>query len=196
MLQYTANQIYTYHDYEQWPEDERYELIEGVPYAMASPRRIHQEIVLGVGAQLFQQLSGKPCQPFIAPFDVLLPLGDEADEDVRDVVQPDVLVVCDENKLNDKRCRGAPDWVIEVLSPSTSLKDMHVKRKSYELHGVREYWVIHPTDRWVMVYVLDGQGKYGHPEMFMMQEPIASRVLPELQVAWGFLPAKLGADPE
>lgn len=185
-LQQTSNQTYTYRDYQQWPEEERYELIDGVPYAMASPSRTHQQVVLGISAQLFQQLAGSPCQPLIAPFDVLLPLGDEADEDVKNVVQPDVLVVCDENKLNDKRCRGAPDWVVEVLSPSTSLKDMHVKRQWYEKHGVREYWVVHPTERWVMVYMLDQQGQYGHPEMFTMEEPLASRVLPDIAVDWAF----------
>ncbi len=92
-LQPSSSRTYTYRDYQQWPEDQRYELIDGAPYAMASPGRLHQQVVLGVSAQLFQQLAGTACQVLIAPFDVLLPEDDEADEDVKNVVQPDVVVV-------------------------------------------------------------------------------------------------------
>ncbi len=157
-----AKQKVTYADYCQWPDDERWELIDGVAYAMAAPSRKHQEFVVELSRQIGNFLVGNPCRVYVAPFDVRLPESGEVDDLVGTVVQPDVLVVCDSDKLDDKGCRGAPDWVIEVLSPSTALHDMDAKRWLYERHGVKEYWVIHPVDRWVMIYVL---GEHGHPRM-------------------------------
>ena len=154
-------QKYTYADYAQWPEDERWELIEGVAYAMTGPLRIHQEIVSELGRQIGNYLQGKPCKIYVAPFDVRLPRQDEADANVETVVQPDLSIICDISKLDKLGCRGAPDWIVEVLSPSTTLKDMNTKRSLYEQHGVQEYWIIHPEDRWLMVYTLDAQGRYG-----------------------------------
>jgi Uma2 family endonuclease len=96
-------------------------------------------------------------------------------------------VVCDKSKLDDRGCRGAPDWIIEVLSPSTTLRDMETKRKLYEQHGVREYWIIHPTDRWVMVYTLDAQERYGSPDVHGMDEPTVALLFPDLGVDWAFM---------
>ena len=151
---------FTYADYLKWPEDERWELIDGVAYAMAAPGRLHQETVLELGAQILQQLRGTSCKPYIAPFDVRLAQANETDDRIETVVQPDLAVICDKRKLDDKGCRGAPDWIIEVLSPSTAVKDMDHKRRLYEHYGVKEYWIVHPVDHWVMVYNLQEQGHY------------------------------------
>ncbi|TAN53964.1 MAG: Uma2 family endonuclease [Methylococcaceae bacterium] len=180
-------QKYTYGDYSRWPEDERWELIEGIPHAMTAPLRIHQEIVLKVGVQIERYLQGWPCKVYLAPFDVRLPRRHEADEEVETVVEPDIVVVCDKSKLDKKGCRGAPDWVIEVLSPATTFRDMNVKRGLYEAHGVREYWIVHPEDRWAMVYTPNKEGRYDQPAIFNMDEPSPVAIFPDLAIDWSFM---------
>jgi Uma2 family endonuclease len=180
-------QKYTYADYTQWPEDERWELIDGVAYAMNAPLRIHQKVVSELGRQIGNYLQGKPCEVYVSPFDIRLPRKDEADAKVETVVQPDLSVICDQSKLDKLGCRGAPDWIVEVLSPSTTLKDMNTKRSLYEQHGVQEYWIIHPEDRWLMVYALDAQGRYGKPGVFGMDEPTALQLFPDLSIDWSFM---------
>jgi len=136
---------FTYADYCTWPEEERWELIDGEAYAMApAPARVHQDVVVAIAARIYGALGGTACRVYIAPFDVRLPDRDEADEVVTTVVQLDIAVICDPAKLDDKGCRGAPDWIIEVLSPATAAKDQIQKRALYERHGVREYWLVHP----------------------------------------------------
>lgn len=182
-------QKYTYADYAQWPEDERWELIDGVAYAMTGPLRIHQKIVSELGRQIGNHLQGKTCEVYVAPFDIRLPRKDEADAQVDTVVQPDLSIICDRSKLDKLGCRGAPDWIVEVLSPSTALKDMNAKRSLYEQHGVQEYWIIHPEDRWLMVYTLDAQGQYGKPSVFGMGEPTAVQRFLGLNIDWSFMDA-------
>jgi len=178
---------FIYADYAQWPEDERWELIDGVAYAMAAPQRMHQKVVVQVSAQITQYLSGKPCEPYIAPFDVRLPQRNEMDDQVDTVVQPDILVVCDKSKLDDKGCRGAPDWVIEVLSPSTAFKDMDTKRELYQRHRIKEYWIVHPIDQWIMAYTLDEHGEYGKGKVFNMLQSTPVGLFPELLLDWAFM---------
>jgi len=180
-------QKYTYADYAQWPEDERWELIDGVAYAMTGPLRIHQKIVSELGRQIGNYLQDKPCEVYVAPFDIRLPRKDEADAKVETVVQPDLSIICDQSKLDKLGCRGAPDWLVEVLSPSTTLKDMNTKRGLYEQHGVQEYWIIHPEERWLMVYTLDAQGRYGKPDVFGMDEPTVVQLFPGLSIDWSFM---------
>ena len=109
---------HSYRDYRGWPEDQRCELIDGLAYAMApAPSRRHQRLVLELAREIADALEGGGCEVNIAPFDVRLPEADEADDDIATVVQPDISVVSDPSKLDDKGCRGAPDWLIEVLSP-------------------------------------------------------------------------------
>jgi len=174
---------YTYADYASWPEDTRYELIDGVAYAMAGPNRRHQEIVGNLFLQLANALEGHPCRVYVAPFDVRLPKADEEDEAVDTVVQPDLSVFCDRSRLDDKGARGAPDWIIEVLSPATAGHDQILKRRAYERSGVREYWLVHPTDRIVIIYWLT-DGAYGRPDVFELVGSAVSRVLPELAIDW------------
>ncbi|ENO89398.1 Uma2 family endonuclease [Thauera linaloolentis] len=175
---------YTYADYLDWPDDARYELIDGVAYAMApAPLRVHQEILLEVARQTSNALDGKPCRPFIAPFDVRLPRGNEVDADIDTVVQPDLVVVCDRAKLDERGCRGVPDWVVEVLSPSTAGHDLIIKRRLYERAGVREYWLVHPVDRVVTVYRLQ-DGAFGAPDIYELKDTLAVGILPEVVIDW------------
>ncbi|MCL2399377.1 MAG: Uma2 family endonuclease, partial [Defluviitaleaceae bacterium] len=137
---------YTYADYETWDDDFRCELIDGVIYDMASPSRAHQEVSAALLTELHIFLRGKKCKVFHAPFDVRLNAATKDDI----VVQPDILVICDEKKIeNGKHCIGAPDFVVEILSPSTSRKDKIIKSRRYFDAGVKEYWLIDPEDRTV-----------------------------------------------
>lgn len=178
---------FTYDNYCQWPDDERWELIDGIAYAMTAPQRLHQEIAFNLSGQLYVHFQGKTCKPYFSPFDVRLPKSNEADDQVDTVVQPDLLVVCDTSKLDDKGCRGAPDWIIEVLSPSTALKDMDIKRRLYEAHGVKEYWLIHPSERWIMVYLLNDQEQFGQSNMYSMEQALSPSLFPDLQIDWSFM---------
>lgn len=176
---------YTYRDYCTWPAEERWELIEGKAYGMTpAPSRLHQDVTGRLYAQILGLLGNHPCEIYIAPFDVRLPQGDEADELTDTVVQPDLAVICDHRKLDAKGCRGAPDWIIEVLSPATAAKDHIEKRALYERHGVKEYWLVHPADRVVMIYRL-AQAAYGKPEIRAMAGATPLAVQPDLALDWG-----------
>jgi Uma2 family endonuclease len=190
-----ANTRYTYADYLTWPEDVRYELIDGIAYPISpapdgvahamspAPLRVHQELLGAIYREAANALDGKPCRPFIAPFDVRLPHANEADGEVDTVVQPDLVVVCDRRKLDERGCRGAPDWVVEVLSPSTAGHDLILKRRLYARAGVREYWLVHPVDRVVTVYRLQ-DGAFGAPDIYELKETLAVGVLPEVVIDW------------
>lgn len=182
---------YTYADYLQWPDDTRYELIDGEAFLMSpAPLVEHQEVAGEVYYQLRNQLDGQPCRPYIAPVDVRLPRKDEADAAIDTVVQPDVLVVCDPSKIDRRGVRGAPDWVLEVLSPSTAAHDQIAKRRTYERAGVREYWLVHPGDRTLTVYVLEN-GQYGRPEIYELKDATPIGVLPGVSIAWDALVTRL-----
>lgn len=179
---------HTYGDYLTWPEDVRYELIDGAAYLMApAPARLHQEVVLEIARQAANALDGKPCRTYVAPFDVRLPRGAEADADVDTVVQPDVLVVCDPSKLDERGMRGAPDWVVEVLSPATAAHDQTIKLAAYERAGVPEVWLVHPTDRIVTIYRLSG-AVYGRALIHELAGQLAVGRLPDVVIDWGRLP--------
>lgn len=175
---------FTYGQYLEWDDEERWELIDGVPFNMTpAPVRRHQGILMRVSLIVGNFLSGKPCQAYFAPFDVRLPDKSEQDDnDVPTVVQPDLVVICDEKKLDDRGCRGAPDLVVEILSPSTSRKDIGVKFSLYERHGVREYWIIHPAEESLMVFTLGEDGRYGRPQGYGRGDMATSIVLEGLEL--------------
>ena len=182
---------YTYADYLQWPDDTRYELIDGEAFRMApTPLIEHQEVAGEVFRQLANQLDGQPCRPYIAPVDVRLPRTDEADAAIDTVVQPDVLVVCDPGKVDRRGVRGAPDWLLEVLSPSTAAHDQIAKRRTYERAGVRVYWLVHPGDRTLTVYLLEN-GRDGRPEIYELKDATPIGVLPGVSIAWDALSERL-----
>jgi len=145
-------QYFTYTDYKEWElaEGERYELIYGEAYAMSAPNARHQAIQVALSSQFYIYLEGKPCKVYPAPFDVRLFYAKDESDDT--VVQPDIVVVCDEKKRGPEGCRGAPDLVVEILSPSNTAIEMERKLKLYRQAGVREYWVVDPENNGLTVY--------------------------------------------
>lgn len=184
-----TQQRYTYQDYLTWPDDVRYELLDGEAVMMTAPSTMHQRVIRELVTQLTIALRSKhrDCEVFPAPFDVRLAATDAANDQTRNVVQPDISVICDRSKLDDKGCKGAPDWIIEVLSPSTASIDLIRKLRLYERFGVREYWVIHPTDRVVMMWTLGADGRYGAVLIEETQGTQTSALFPELVLEWNEL---------
>jgi len=175
---------FTYADYLTWPDDERWELIDGVPYCMSpSPGSRHQDVSRELLVIIAQHLKGKPCKVYGAPYDVRLPEKDStSDNYIETVVQPDIVVVCDRSKLDDKGCKGTPDLVIEITSPSTGKNDLTIKFDLYQSHAVKEYWIVHPYEQTVMVFRLDDNGIYGLPDRFGNTDKIAVPMLGDLIV--------------
>lgn len=157
---------YTLADTLTWDKRERIELIDGAPVMMAPPLRLHQEIITALLAQLYNYLEGKKCKVYPAPFAVrLFERADDRPEDVDTMVGPDLSVVCDPGKLDDIGCKGAPDLIIEVLSPSTQCHDRLTKYNLYERAGVPEYWIVSPEERTVQVSTLV-DGRYRVQELY------------------------------
>ncbi|MDD5298088.1 MAG: Uma2 family endonuclease [Rhodocyclaceae bacterium] len=175
---------YTYGDYRHWPEDLRYELIDGIAFLMApAPSLDHQTLAGEVFHQVRTALRDSPCRVLMAPVDVLLGQADCADDELDTVLQPDLLVVCDPGKLTPRGVRGAPDWVLEVISPSSASHDQTVKLAAYERAGIREYWLAHPVDRVLTIYRHDGQA-YGRPTIQELSGETPVGVLPGVIVRW------------
>lgn len=147
---------YTFADVLTWEEQERIEIINGEAFMMAPPSRAHQEILTELTRQLANFLEGKRCKVYPAPFGVRLFEKDgEAPEDVDTMVEPDLSVICDGDKLDNRGCKGAPDLVIEILSPSTQRHDRLVKLGLYQRASVREYWIVNPEDKTIQVMLQD-----------------------------------------
>ena len=179
---------YTYGDYYYWPDSERWELIEGIAYSMSpAPLRSHQKISIELCRQISNYLKDKTCEVYDAPFDVRLPEADEADKDIQTVVQPDIVVVCDESKLDERGCKGAPDLIIEITSPSTFKRDLEDKYIIYEKHGVKEYWIVYPSEKTVTVFKLDRDGRYDRPKIYISEDKIKVGVLNGLSVDLNFV---------
>ncbi len=176
---------YTYVEYATWPDEERWELIDGQAYLMTpAPSTEHQRVSMRLGSQIEVFFRGKSCEVFAAPFDVRLPANAAQEDDAVDtVVQPDILVVCEPAKLDDKGCRGTPDWIVEIISPSTASQDQIRKLDLYERHRVPEYWIVDPLNRIITVFVLSN-GCYGKPLYVEAKGKLAPRLFPELEVDW------------
>lgn len=177
---------FNYADYLAWPESERWQLLDGHAYAMAPPSTAHQRVVFELGRQIGNQLQSKPCQGFLAPMGVRLPAGDEADDDVRTVFEPDLLVVCDPSKVDARGIRGAPDFIIEVLSPSTAAFDLVDKRQRYERAGVGELWLIDPVSSVLTVYRREGE-QFAAADIRVGQGRLAVQSVPGLVLELDFL---------
>lgn len=178
---------YTYADYLTWQLTEWVELVRGRIRRMSpAPTTLHQRVSSNLHSLIGPYLRRKTCQVFAAPFDVRLTTrgGNGADDAITTVVQPDLCVICDPAKLDQRGCLGSPDWIIEILSPGTAGRDMDEKFTLYEESGVGEYWIVAPGEQNISVFVLEDDhyrlvGDYWQPG------PVPVRTLPELVVEWG-----------
>ena len=174
------DKVYTYGDYIDWPGNERWEIIDGIAWNMSpAPSRYHQAILNELLFIINSFIRETRCHVYPAPFDVLLPDTPGQDESaITTVVQPDISVICDASKLTDKGCVGPPDWIIEIISPHTSHKDFLEKLKLYEQHGVREYWIVDPENKYVNVYNrLDDDAYPQEPLIVLRNDTANSTVL-------------------
>jgi Uma2 family endonuclease len=178
------NQNLSFSDYLSFPFDERWELIDGTAYKMTpAPSLEHQEI----SGQLFYLIKGflknKPCKILSAPIDVRFSDNDSYDDrNVRTVVQPDIIVVCDKEKLDNRGCKGAPDLVIEILSPESAARDTKDKLRLYEKYGVKEYWIINPLERILSLYKLENGNTYSRPEILTGDDIVKTSVLDGFEI--------------
>lgn len=162
LSQLDLSKVYSYADYYTWKFQERIELIKGKILEMSpAPSRQHQKISFYIGNQLYNFLDNCPCEIYSAPFDVRLERVED-DKKVINVVQPDLCVICDLSKLDDRGCSGAPELIIEILSPGNTKKEMKYKFEIYEKAGVLEYWIIDPTEKVLWQYVLENTQYVNH----------------------------------
>lgn len=175
---------WTYADYLAWPDDERWEVIDGVAYSMSpAPTTAHQRILLKLAFAINAHLDGKRCELFLAPFDVRF--SDQlntSDNYIDTVVQPDILVVCDKSKVDERGCNGSPDFVIEISSPSTGKNDLTRKFDLYQRYGVKEYWIVHPEQQTVMIFKLGEDGTYGKPERYAGDDTVTVPLFGDLSI--------------
>jgi len=183
---------YTYADYLNWPENERWELINGLPFNMTpAPSTEHQRISRELALQFANYLVGKTCEVFYAPFDVRLPQSHQKDEEIDSVVQPDLAIICDRNKLDARGCKGAPDLIIEIISPATAKKDMQEKFSLYECSGVKEYWLVFALDNVIDVYVLNEDNKYIRSGLYQYPDKIKVGIFIDLDIDLGVVFTKV-----
>lgn len=170
------DRVYAYRDYRSWPDDERWELIHGVAWNMSpAPSVNHQRLVGRLHTIVARHLEGRECEVLVSPVDVFMPGSpDQKKDDIDTVFQPDLVVACDAAKVSQKGVRGAPGWLIEILSPYTSQKDLSVKLALYEEQGVREYWIVDPGNRCVHVYLRNDEGRYGEVRLHEETTEVAS----------------------
>jgi Uma2 family endonuclease len=187
LSQLDLNATYSYADYLTWQLEGTVELIKGKIMAMVpAPNVKHQRVARNLLRPIDNYLMQKSCEVFIAPFDIKLYDSRKSklsDNEVFSVVQPDLCVVCDKEKITEQGCSGAPDWVIEVLSPGNSKKEMQLKYALYQENGVTEYWLVYPYEQAVHQFVLDQNSqKYQLIAMFSVDDKVTPTLFPELQI--------------
>ena len=181
---YKAERRFTYEDYKTWPDDERWELIDGIPFRMDAPTEYHQQISGNLFFAIRGYLTGKHCKAYHAPFDVRLHIDGTKDT----VVQPDILVICDRSIIDRKGAKGSPDLIIEILSPSTAKKDQTLKLTKYEKYKVKEFWMIDPLRKIVSVYVLNEFGRYNEPVIYQsITDIIEAAVLSNFKISLEYI---------
>ena len=185
--QLDIEKIYSYADYLTWRLEQRIELIKGRIMQMAAPNRRHQRISANLSLSLLTAFQHQPCHAYTAPFDVRLydrKKSLKADKDIFTVVQPDLCVVCDLQKLDDKGCLGSPDLVVEILSVGNNKTEIKTKYELYEESGVREYWVVFPAEEIFFQYVLNPEtAKFDKPLSWATDEIFTSAIFPELTIS-------------
>ncbi len=175
--------LYSYADYLKWTIDERLELIKGKIFRMSpAPNNRHQYISNNLSGELNYYLKNKKCLLYAAPFDVRLPKKSKKNEDIFTVLQPDLCVVCDHSKLDFAGCIGAPDIVVEILSPSNNKKELKNKYQVYEEHGVKEYWVVSPQDKTFLSYILNAEGKFIPTRLMVGGDIYMTDILPGFEL--------------
>jgi len=177
------SKTYSYADYLQWTFEDRLELIKGKIFKMTpAPNLYHQDISAVVSYELFDYLKGKPCKVYTAPFDVRLPRKvEKSNEKIYTVVQPDICVICDLRKLDKRGCIGAPDIVIEILSPGNNEKELRNKYEVYEESGIKEYWIISPQDKTFLKYTLVEE-QYQPSRLMTVGDIITTTILPDFKL--------------
>lgn len=175
------NKKYTYADYLTWSEEERWEIINGIPYLQAAPTWQYQAVLLELARQFANYLQDKSCRVFTAPFDLRIPEANEKDEETTNVVQPDIIIICDNSGLKKTGYYGVPELIIEVVSPSTGQKDKIEKFNLYEKAGVKEYWIVEPDEKVVMVFTLE-EGRYGRPQMYSEEDKVKVSIFDNLVI--------------
>ncbi|OWY26127.1 Uma2 family endonuclease, partial [Sphingobacteriales bacterium UPWRP_1] len=175
------NSCYSYADYLQWTFEEQLELIKGKIFKMSpAPNRRHQQISGELAKQIAVYLHKSNCKIYHAPFDVRLPDKKKSspDNQIFTVVQPDICIICDPAKLDERGCLGAPDFIIEIVSPATIKKDLNEKYRLYEESGVREYWIVQPNDQTVTVFTLSEAGQYQLRKIYSASEEVPVNIFP------------------
>lgn len=175
---------YTYKDYLAYDENERIEIIEGEIINMSpAPSRIHQEIVSEIHYKLKEYIKSNnlSCKVYPAPFDVILKNDDEEIINSKNIVQPDISVICDKNKLTEKGCTGSPDMIVEVISPYNPSNDYVRKLNLYEKFKIKEYWIINPMRKNILVYVLTENG-YDAPITYTFSDKIKVNIYDNLEI--------------
>ncbi|GHV30940.1 hypothetical protein FACS1894167_12520 [Synergistales bacterium] len=174
---------YTYGDYKTWDDDTRWELIDGEAFCMSPGASNYHQLLFGaLHMELALRFKGKKCKVYAAPFDVLLPNGDEDEDDIVNVVQPDIMIVCDRSKIHFRGIIGAPDVVFEILSPSTSKRDLSVKLGLYERAGVREYFVVNPYDESVTAFGENSGSRFSKKTVYSASDVLKFDTFAELEI--------------
>jgi Uma2 family endonuclease len=179
---------YTYADYLTWRFEQMVELIKGKLFILSpAPANRHQLISSHLLTIILPHFAKHSCNVYHAPFDVRLVKGKKGDKDITTVVQPDICVVCDKNKIDERGCLGSPDWIIEIISPSTAKKDYNEKYNLYQENGVKEYWIVNPDANSVNQYVLNSKGVYMEKMLAFKKDKLSPAIFPELSIELEFV---------
>ncbi len=187
LSQLDLNASYTYADYLTWQLDKTVELIKGkIMMMLPAPNVKHQSVSWQLSGSLFNHFKKQPYYPFAAPFDVRLydhQKSLKADKEIHTVIQPDLCVICDKEKLTEQGCLGSPDWIIEILSKGSSKNEMQTKYELYQENGVKEYWIVYPYAQAVHQFILDeATEKYQLINMFAEEDIATSQLFPDLEI--------------
>lgn len=183
-IQQINNKVYTYYNYLNFPNDEFVEIIDGKIFAMSpAPSRIHQELIMEISAELRNYIKSNKgqCKVYPAPFDVVLINENENENDSKNIVQPDISVICDKNKLNDKGCFGSPDMIVKIVSKFNPGNDYVKKLYLYEKYKVKEYWIVNPMKKNILVYTLTESG-YNQPDLYTFNDKIKVNIFNNLEI--------------
>ena len=174
---------YTYGDYRSWDDDLRWELIDGEAFCMSpGPGEAHQALSAKLVTRLVTYFEGKGCRVYASPFDVMLPNGDESEDEIDTVIQPDIMILCDISKLQHNGIKGAPEVVFEILSPSTAWRDLADKLYLYERAGVKEYMTVDPVNSIVTAYRRGEDGLFSQRSVYRISDVLEFKTFPDLKI--------------